>query len=79
MSKAGKKLLSAAHEAVAIAKGEIPAARITIKGHAYVPAAEVKRLRSVTARLLESYLLSFDGNKDALALEAEALLRRRAR
>lgn len=33
-------------EAAAVANGEQPAARITIKGHAYVPEARVKRLQA---------------------------------
>lgn len=37
MTKAGERLLEGAREALAIAKGEQPAARITIHGHAYVP------------------------------------------
>lgn len=37
MTKAGKKLLQGAREAVAIAKGEQPAASMTIRGHTYVP------------------------------------------
>lgn len=41
MSKSGAKLIEAAKEAVAIAKGEQPAARIHISGHAYVPEADL--------------------------------------
>lgn len=37
-------------------------------------AAERDRWRSVTERLLESYLATFNGNKDTLAHEAEQLL-----
>lgn len=38
MRKAGmSKILNAAAEGVAVARGEVPAARITIKGHTYVP------------------------------------------
>lgn len=44
MSKSGAKLIEAAKEAVAIAKGEQPAARIHVNGHAYVPASELDRL-----------------------------------
>lgn len=35
---------------------------------------ETEQLRSVVRRLLESYLATFEGNKDALAHEAEALI-----
>lgn len=38
------KLLKAADEAVEVAKGERPAARITVAGHAYVPESEIARL-----------------------------------
>jgi hypothetical protein len=37
MSKAGEQLLEAAAEALAIAKGEQPAARVHMQGHSYVP------------------------------------------
>lgn len=37
MSQAGERMLEGAREAVAIAKGEQPAASIWIKGHRYVP------------------------------------------
>lgn len=41
--KPKSKLLEAAKEAVQVAKGTIPAARLTIKGHAYVPEIKVDR------------------------------------
>lgn len=50
MSKAGKKILRAAREAVDVAKGKLPAARITIRGHTYVPLAEYNRLRAALDR-----------------------------
>lgn len=37
------RILSAAHEALAIARGQCPAARLNFGGHAYVPAAELER------------------------------------
>lgn len=37
MSEAGKRLIDGAQEALAIAKGEKPAARVHINGYAYVP------------------------------------------
>lgn len=37
MSHAGERMLESVREAVAVAKGEQPAASITIKGHRYVP------------------------------------------
>lgn len=50
MSKAGRQLIEAAQEAVSVAKGDIPAARITVAGHSYVPEAEVVRLREAMVR-----------------------------
>lgn len=49
MTEAGKRLIEAAQEAVAVAKGEIPAAAIYHNGHKYAPAAELEML---TARAL---------------------------
>ena len=37
MTKAGERILEGAREALAIVKGEKPAASITIAGHTYVP------------------------------------------
>lgn len=51
MTKAGDKVLKSLEEAVSIAKGEIPAARITINGHTYAPAAEIERLTAENERL----------------------------
>lgn len=45
------KLLEAAQEAAAIARGDAPAARWTIKGHTYVPAAEADDLRKQNQEL----------------------------
>lgn len=45
------QITEAAAEAVAIAKGEIPAARIYHQGHAYVPEAELTTLREEVERL----------------------------
>lgn len=42
----------AAAEALAIAKGESPAARIYLNGHFYVPQAEIERLRAALRGLL---------------------------
>lgn len=52
MGKAGKKLIAAAKEAVAVAQGEQPATRITIKGHAYVPESEIAAERERCANLV---------------------------
>jgi hypothetical protein len=40
MTKAGDKIIEGAKEALAVAKGEIPAAAMWINGHRYVPADE---------------------------------------
>ncbi len=42
MSRAGERLIEGAKEALAIAKGEQPAARIHINGHTYVPESAVR-------------------------------------
>lgn len=58
MSTAGERLIAGMTEAVAIAKGEQPAARITMQGHHYVPegavaeavAAERERCAAIATR-----------------------------
>jgi len=45
MSKASKKLLTAAAAAVDVASGTKPAARITVKGHTYVPLKDYEALQ----------------------------------
>jgi DNA-binding XRE family transcriptional regulator len=52
MTKAGERLLKGMTEALSIAKGEQPAARIHIKGHAYVPEIDAPRGEMVTLRAL---------------------------
>jgi hypothetical protein len=42
MGKAGKRILAGAKEAVAIAKGEQPAASMYVAGHRYYPAEDVR-------------------------------------
>lgn len=44
MSKAGSRILEGAREALAVAKGEAPAASITVNGHRYVPADRIASL-----------------------------------
>lgn len=46
MTKAGEKIIEGLHEAVAVAKGEQPAAAMWINGHRYVPAAKIEVLIS---------------------------------
>lgn len=48
------KLIEAAQEAVAIAKGEQPAARIHVNGHAYVPEATINALVGASRKLILS-------------------------
>ncbi len=62
-------IVEAAREAVAIARGEIPAARIYHQGHAYVPEAEaaatIERLRTALERIKAEYPESRDCHKYA--------------
>lgn len=58
MTKAGERLIEGAKEALAVARGEQPAASIHVNGHTYVPKADYDRLmedakgeRSVSAAL----------------------------
>lgn len=44
MTKAGEQILEGMNEAVAVANGDQPAARLWHKGHAYVPEAELNML-----------------------------------
>ena len=44
MTKFGEKLIKSAEEAIKVASGEIPAARITVNGHTYVPLSEYNRV-----------------------------------
>jgi hypothetical protein len=86
MSKAGKRLIDAATEAVAVAKGEQPAAAIYHKGHKYVPASELEML--TTAGIIEvairnpsvmEYMRHWEGRAEKaeanLSLAVEALER----
>jgi len=50
---AGSKLIDGAKEALAIAKGEQPAAAIWHNGHQYVPATEIASLRRELEELRE--------------------------
>lgn len=45
MTEVGQRLLAGAAEVLAIARGEIPAARMHIRGHSYIP--EVERIVAV--------------------------------
>lgn len=47
----GKRIMAGLQEAHAIAKGEQPAARVHMQGHAYVPEAEFKTLEARCAEL----------------------------
>ena len=55
-------LVRAAKEAAAIARGEEPAPRITINGHAYVPEAAYKG-QSARIERLEAALLTIRDNR----------------
>ncbi len=70
MSEAGKRLIEGAKEALAIAKGEQPAARIWHQGHSYVPEAEVQAmLLSERKETIErcAAIAEYDGNLPGLA------------
>lgn len=55
MSEAGERLIEGAKEALAIARGEQPAARIHVEGHAYVSQALVdEKLASVEDKLVRA-------------------------
>ena len=57
MGKAGRQLIEAAKEAVAVAKGEQPAARIHVAGHAYVPEDDVgAAIRRVRKHLADEWI-----------------------
>ena len=75
----GEKIISAANEALSVAKGEQTAASVWINGHKYVPEAAVEdarvsaleeATRAVVYRLMYSgYLgLAGDCSRDILAL-----------
>lgn len=49
MTKAGEQLLEGAREALAVARGEQPAARMHINGHTYVPEAELLAVKAALA------------------------------
>lgn len=52
MTKSGKKLIDAASEALAIARGDEPAASITYNGHRYVSSLEIQRLYGALLRII---------------------------
>lgn len=64
------KIMEAAHEAAAIARGEMPAGRWTIKGHAYVPAAEADGLRKQNQEL-QNALSCMTASRDRWRAEAK--------
>jgi len=49
MSEAASRIIEGAREALAIAKGEQPAASMTINGHKYVPADQLESALAVAA------------------------------
>lgn len=50
MSEAGERLIEGAKEMLAVAKGEQPAARIHVNGHAYVPESILKAEQDILYR-----------------------------
>lgn len=61
MTEAGERLLAGAREAVAIARGEQPAARIHIQGYAYVPE---QRWQPAATAPKDRYFLAFGKPED---------------
>ena len=73
MSATGEKLIKAAHEAVAVAKGEIPAARITIGGHTYVPVSQIDKVYDCLGQALRQWKMYAEYEEDRdLATEQSA-------
>lgn len=71
MSVAGKKLIKAATEAVAVAKGDRPAAALTVKGHRYVPASKPHKQTTSAVSSIAGKYVRMSGIKMAeLAAEA---------
>lgn len=79
MSKAGERLIEGAKEALAVAKGEKPAARIHVNGHAYVPeasaSAEIARLKGEAEEARQQAVagLMALSHRDALQARVSAL------
>jgi hypothetical protein len=77
MTKAGERLLEGAAEALAIAKGEQPAARIHIRGHSYVPERDhsdlIRRARIVSGMLRMGEPLAFGRDADIINELVDAL------
>lgn len=58
MSEAGKRMIEGAKEAVAVARGEQPAASITVAGHTYVPKGDVAAaIRTVQGYLTREFIV----------------------
>lgn len=58
MTKAGERLIEGVKEALAIARGEQPAAAIAVGGHTYVPVARIAEEREACAKVAEQWLES---------------------
>jgi uncharacterized protein YPO0396 len=75
MSDTGKKLIDGMTEALAVAKGDVPAARIHYQGHAYVPASHIQaleaKLEAVTAEASRADLRCGAASRVALELDAD--------
>lgn len=70
LSETGKRLIGALEEAVSIAKGEQPAARITMQGQSYVPEQRLKDAHAALAEIRDGlradwrvWLLQPDGTR----------------
>lgn len=79
MSKAGNRMLVGAREALSVAKGEIPAARLHVQGHAYVPITPTRNAVIVQyiddrAKPVVSIECKDDGMRQHLETEARRIL-----
>jgi hypothetical protein len=57
MTEAGERILEGAREALAVAKGEQPAASITIYGHTYVPKGARTAIETTINFLTEEFIV----------------------
>lgn len=77
MTKAGEKLLAGAREALAIAKGEQPAASVMVSGHIYMPKemvmAEVRAVQAKTVNICIDCIESLKTDNQGMALDEDTI------
>lgn len=83
MGKAGERIIEGAKEALAIARGEQPAARIHVQGHSYVPEQDLRQaVERVIAHLTSEFIVEecvgnlTEGCLSCEMIETRASLRR---